>query len=177
MICSFGQQTCGACCWSPCVSRGELERRLRRHQRLFEGRAPGALPSMGALVAHELRARRGADLLWSPLLLLPWIGPRLRGWLSRRAVCAFAAFRDRGERQVGCLIHPSLHQGRDVRRRAAFRLLSGLGCGTADYACAGASRFETAEASTRARFRQRVRRMDWHEYGRVAPSFDFDESA
>jgi len=175
VICSVGGKTCGACCWSGTVSRDVLTARLRRHRGLFarhlnKDQAPHAL----ALLWHELRARRGADLLWAPLLWLPFVGPRLRTRLAARAVCAFAAFRDEDEQRVGCLLHPQRWNGHEIRPRAAFRLLRGFGCGSPDYACAGASRFAAANGAGRARFLDDTRSLDWFAYSAVAPLFAAD---
>jgi hypothetical protein len=158
------------------VSREVLSGRLRRHRRLFHEQQPASRrpPGTLALLWHELRARHGADLLWAPLLWLPLVGPRIRAWLAADAVCAFAAFRDEAERQVGCLLHPIRWEGRDVRPRAAFRLLRGLGCGAPDYACSGAARFSRADKASRGRFLDETRSLDWFTYSAAAPAFTAD---
>ena len=138
LICSPGGKTCGACCSGPLVSRESLTRRLRRHKALFKHHLSSRdLPGAWSLLWHELRARTGLDLIWAPLLRLPFVSERLRGWLATRVVCSFLAFRDEAEQQVGCLLHPASWARRDVRGRAAFRLLRDVGCGASDYFCAG----------------------------------------
>jgi hypothetical protein len=112
---------------------------------------------------HELRARRGLDLVLGPLFLLPGIGVALRSWYRARLVCGFVAFRDETETTVGCLLHPSRWKGADLRS-SAFRLLPGVGCGSADYLCSAARRFHASTPEERTRLSEVVRGLDWYEY-------------
>lgn len=91
MICSLEGKTCGACCWSPRLSRAELRRKLRRHRRQFRATKPRS--SLG-LLRHELLVRRGLDLIVAPLLIVPVVRGLVSTLLRRRLVCAFAAFLD-----------------------------------------------------------------------------------
>jgi hypothetical protein len=167
VICSLGGKTCGACCWGPSVSREDVASRLRRHRDLFRAsRLDGRL----GLLLHELRARRGLDLLLAPLFLLPCVGAKLRSWFGEKVVCAFVAFLDGTETTVGCLLHPSRWDGWD-RRNSAFALLSGVGCGSPDYLCAAAKRFQLEPPRERRRFEIAAREMDWFDYSRAASTF------
>lgn len=167
MICTLGEKTCGACCYGSGVSRERLSRLLRRHRLVFHRRGR---PSRLTLLWHELRARRGLDLILGPLLHLPVLGRKLRARFQDSVACAFLAFRDESETTVACLLHPARWNGSD-RRRAAFGLLAGIGCGAPDYLCASARRFELAEPPDRREFEIATRGMDWFDYGRAASRF------
>ena len=171
-LCRYDGHTCAACCWGDEVPRPALAAALRRNGRLFGGaRAGERPPGRLRLLLHELAARRGLDLLWSVLLWVPGFGPWLRLRLRGRLVCAFAAFEDERERRVGCLLHPTRWGGGDVRQKAAFALLAGLGCGGADFFCLAARLFAVAPWGERQRFARRVRGADWHDYGRMASAY------
>jgi hypothetical protein len=167
VICSSGEKTCGACCWSPSLPRADVEKKLRRHRDLFPERG---IPSAFGLLWHELRARRGLDLILAPLLWIPLARAWLRARLQARLVCAFVAFRDRSETALGCLLHPERSAGVD-RRPFAFRLLRSFACGAPDYLCDGALRFEAAPPRERRRFQIAVRELDWFDYGHAASRF------
>ncbi len=167
MICTLGEKTCGACCFGPGVSRERLTPLLRRHRDLFT-RSPE--PSRLALLWHELRARRGLDLILGPLLHVPFVGRKLRGWFQERVACAFLAFRDESEATVGCLLHPTRWGGVD-RRQTAFLLLSGVACGAPDYLCPSARRFQLSGPRARMEFEIAARDLDWFDYSRAAARF------
>jgi len=139
--CHVNNLTCGACCWGRDVSTRRLETALignrRRYDRLV-GRRQN--PSAARLLCCDILARKCIDLLLGPLFTLPAIGPLLRKLFSRRCVCAFVAFQSNSDRSIGCLIHPSRHGGVDVRASTAFRLLSGVQCGSGKFVCAAAKR-------------------------------------
>lgn len=171
--CSLGGRTCGSCCWSASIPRPELEARLRRHLRLFESHLrSGWYPGRTALLFHELRARHLAGVLLGLMQWLPLAGPAITARIARSVVCAFAAFRDRSESRVGCLLHPTLWQGRDVRADTAFRILPGFGCGVATYFCTGAQWFVAASDVARRSFDLESAPLDWFEYGRAVQRFD-----
>ncbi len=171
-ICSLGARSCAACCWGEGLSREELCTRLRRHGRLLEKRlVAGRLPSAAFLLLHELRALRRADLVLGLLQWLPSLGPRFRERISVRLVCPFAAFRDPEQQRVGCLLHPTRWDGRDVRARVAIRLLPGFGCGASSFACDGAARFAVASDTARRRFALETASLDWYSYSEAAPQF------
>ncbi len=172
MICSREGKTCGACCWSPRLSRTELRRKLRRHRRQFRSTKPRS--SLG-LLRHELLVRRGLDLIVAPLLIVPVVRGLVSTLVRRRLVCAFAAFLDDAESRVGCLLHPDGAEGADLRERTAFRLLRSFGCGSPDYLCSGARAFEAASASSKQHFQSETGGMDWHAYGLAASAFAIDE--
>jgi hypothetical protein len=172
VICSLGDKTCGACCWGPSVSREELVLRLRRHRTLFES---GGRPGAWRLLLHELRARRGFDLLLAVLLLIPWVEKKARRWFQARVVCAFLAFRDATESTVGCLLHPARWNGEDLRP-AAFRMLPRVSCGSPDYLCPAARNFESATPIARLRFQLAARETDWFDYSRAASTFSHSRS-
>jgi hypothetical protein len=119
---------------------------------------------------YELVARRGVDLVWALLLWLPGVGDWLRPRLRGRMVCAFLGFEDAGERRVGCLLHPSRWQGREVRPAAAFALLRGFGCGSPDYYCLAAHWFARTTWERRRDFSARMAGMDWYEFSRAVAS-------
>jgi hypothetical protein len=175
--CSLGGRTCGACCWSTSIPRSELEARLRRHLRLFENHLEsGWLPGRRALLFHELRARHLAGVLLGLMQWLPFAGPAITVRIARTVVCPFAAFRDRRESRVGCLLHPTLWRGRDVRASIAFRLLPGFGCGAAAYSCIAAQRLASAPDVARRSFNLDTATLDWFEYGRALQRFDEDHT-
>ena len=118
-LCRQDEHTCGCCCWGEEVRRPALEAQLGRQTRLFRSRFyPGRPPGRLELVCYEVAARRGLDLLLAVLLWVPVLGDWLRLRLKRHLVCAFLGFEDEGQRRIGCLLHPSRWQGRDVRRQA-----------------------------------------------------------
>jgi hypothetical protein len=169
-LCRAGGHTCAACCHGKAVGRPALELRLRRQTHLFSHLVGGRL-ARTRLLLYELAARRGADLVWGLLLCLPVVGDLLRPWLKRRTVCAFLGFEDAAGTRVGCLLHPTRWGGRDVRRRAAFALRRGFGCGPADYLCLAAWRFARAPVAVRRAFLGRVRGLDWFTYATAAVRF------
>jgi hypothetical protein len=169
-LCRAGGHTCAACCYGGRVSRRTLETRLRRQTHLF-ARLVGDRPTSGRLLAFELAVRRGAGLIWAALLGLPLIGGLVRPWLKEQAVCAFLGFEDEAGTRVGCLLHPSRWQGRDVRVVAAFAFWKGFGCGQADYLCLSGWRFARASWRARRDFLRRTRGLDWFDHGQAVGGF------
>jgi hypothetical protein len=150
------------------VDRPTLVRRLRRQTRRFA--RLGADASRGRLLLFELAVRGPAGLAWAALLLVPLLGELLRPWLARRTVCAFLGFEDAGETRVGCLLHPTRWQGRELRG-AAFGLWRGFGCGPADFLCLPAWRFARVSPPARRRFLRSAAGLDWFAFGRAAAAF------
>jgi hypothetical protein len=166
-LCRAGGHSCAGCCYGEALPRAAVERALARHTSLFS-RSPGDNPPGPLrLLLHELRARGLAGLLWALALLLPGVGGAVRPWLRRRSVCAFLGYLDLGRRQVGCLLHPSRHGGRDVRRRSAFALWLGFGCGEADWLCLPGWRWARADWRARRDFLRAAEGLDWFDFGRA----------
>jgi hypothetical protein len=171
-LCRFDGHTCAACCWGGAVSypslRGRLRRQTRAFARHFAGRQrPGRLD----LLLHELNVRGAADVFWALLLLLPLVGDLLRPVLSRHLTCAFLGYEDERRERVGCMLHPSRWEGRDVRGRSAFALLCGIGCGSPDWYCLAAHFFDVATARERRRLAQQGRSLSWYTYSRLASRY------
>ncbi len=169
-LCRCGGGTCGGCCWGAEVDRPTLERRLRRHRRIFGWLVPAKHAAPWRLLLHEIGSRRGLDVVLGVALFLPGIAGRLRDRLQRSVVCAFLAFEDESEERIGCLLHPSRWNGVDLRT-AAFRWFHGFACGTADYLCSGARHFQQAPVQERRHIRQAARRLDWYDFSKEAPVF------
>jgi len=169
-LCRAGGHTCGRCCWGAAVGRHVLAQRLRRQTRVF-AKVVGNRPGRAKLLRYETSIRGGTDLIWAVLLALPVVGDWLRPWLQRRMSCAFLGFEDAGRTRVACLLHPTRWHGRDVRCRAAFALLPGLGCGASDYACLPAWRYRRADRGERQRFLQSAAGLDWHAYSCATERF------
>jgi hypothetical protein len=168
-LCRAGGHTCAACCHGDKVPRAALERRLARQTSLFERLIGPGPPSRWRLLLFELDVRRGADLFWALLLLVPGLGGLVCRWLRPRSVCAFLGLEGTG--RVGCLLHPTRWQGLDLRRRAAFALRPGFGCGPADFLCLPAHRFARAPWRARRRFLREAAGLDWFAFGRAAGAF------
>jgi hypothetical protein len=79
-------------------------------------------------------------------------------------ICSFLAFLDDEEGRVGCLLHPTRWEGRDIRESRAFQLLTGFACGAPDFFCSGALWFQRARGEEMARFEEETQGMDWHRY-------------
>ncbi len=171
-LCRFDGHTCAACCWGEQVTRSALRARLRRQARLFRHWFPtGTLPGRYALLLYEVVVRGGLDLVFLLLLLVPGLGTWLRPWLRRRLVCAFVGFEDSQEKRVGCLLHPSRWEGREVRPQMAFGLLPGFACGSPDYYCLAAHWFARAPWQAQQQFAQQTASLDWYAFSRVASHF------
>ena len=163
-VCRPPDGGCVACCRGRKVGEAALTARLRRQTRLFAtiARRP-ALPGRLALAWHELRARRGLDLLLAVVFVLPGVGPLVRRAARERMACAFLGFDAAGTRP-GCLLHPARWAGVDRRRTAAFALLPGFACGDPAYLCPTAIAYATAPPPGRRRFWAAVRGLDWFAY-------------
>lgn len=168
-LCRFAGKTCGACCHGSRVRPDRLATRLRRQTALFR-RHVGEQPTALALTLHEQRVRRGLDLLLAVVLHLPLVGRRVHAWHHGRTICAFLG-RVSHDETVGCLIHPTLMRGVDWRERVAYRLVPGFGCGSPDFLCVGARRFQRADAQQRSALREATRDLDSFEYGRIAQTY------
>ncbi len=140
-LCRNNGRTCGACCWGSGVSRESLVLQLRRNQRVSSLLLSDRLPGSMRLLLHELLSRRGIDLILAPLLWIPLLSVWIRKRLESRIVCAFVRFEDTAGQQVGCVLHPTLWNGSEIRQAVAFRLLRGFSCGSPDFLCAEARRF------------------------------------
>ncbi len=168
-LCRQGGHTCAACCWGEEVSRATLRAHLRRHARWFRhGFAAESRPGRYALLLYEVVARGGLDLLLALLLLVPGLGDWLRPWLRRRLVCAFVGFEDPQERRVGCLLHPTRWDGRDIRPQVAFALLPGFACGSPDYYCLAAHWFARAPWHVQQQFARQTASLDWYAFSQAA---------
>ncbi len=176
MLCQFGVRTCSACCWGHSSSRLKLWFLLRLHACLFPivlGNQNGA-PSLRRLLVYELVARGGVDLLLRGLLRVPWMGAKLKGYLTRHAVCPFLAFSDGTAVRVICLLHPS-RWDQDVRREAAFQLLSDLECCEPGYICPAIERYRGLEPDGQKAFAGETEGADWYAYSRSVIAFARDE--
>jgi hypothetical protein len=129
------------------------------------------MPGRLGLLLHELTVRRGVDLLWAILLLVPGLGDWLRPRLKRRITCAFLGFEDAEERRVGCMIHPSRWHGQEVRPKVAFALLPGFGCGAPDYYCLAAHCFAHAGWREQLQFAKETAAMDWYEFSHAVTGY------
>jgi hypothetical protein len=171
-LCQLGQQSCGSCCWGRSLPRDELAPVLERNRILFQKiHSPGQLPSEWRLFWHEIVSRRGCDLVWAPLLWLPWIGKRLKAYLAKRMVCAFVAFDTVDQQSVGCMLHPLRHNDVDRRQRNAFRLLRNVDCGQTSYICDGCQRYNDEPLPSQQNFGQFVSNLDWFNYSIVVQAF------
>jgi hypothetical protein len=168
-LCRSESQVCVACCHGENLSREQFTRALLRQSRLFAVAfgSHAVLPSRVALIAYELRARRGWPLLVAPFFLLPGIGPLLRSWVARRVCCAFLGPVPGDAARPGCLLHPSRWAGVDMRRRAAFALLPGMQCGEPGYVCQSSMLYRIAGPADRRRLREQTRGMDWFEFSNL----------
>lgn len=172
--CRTSTQSCIACCRGPAMSEVALTRALRRQSNLF-GQLVGdakRLPSTIVLIAYELLIRRGSPIVYAVLFLLPGLGPLLRKWVGRRMCCAYLGFLHGDEKRPGCLLHPSRWDGRDLRRRVAFALLPGMGCGEPGYTCRVADAYRSAGVHARTTFRERTRGLSWFEFSRTVEADD-----
>jgi hypothetical protein len=148
-----------------------LAARLHRQRRLFRSWFGAELPGRWLLALYELTARGGVDLLLFAPLLLPALGHWLRRLLRRRLVCAFLAFEDAGRQRVGCLLHPTRWQGRDMRPRVAFRLLPGFACGEPSYYCLAAYEYAAAPWQEHRAFARQTAGLNWYHYSLAAAAF------
>jgi hypothetical protein len=171
-LCRFESHTCAACCWGEAVPPSRLRATLRRQTRLFRRWFPGPrLPGRVRFLLYELLVRRGLDLFWAVLLLLPGLGDWLRPRLKRRLTCAFLGFEDAGERRVGCLLHPSRWAGVEVRPRVAFGWLAGFACGSPDWYCVAAHWFARGGWEERRDLARRAAGLDWYEFSLLAAAY------
>jgi hypothetical protein len=170
-LCRFEGHTCAACCFGEDVPPHRLRAALHRQTRLFARHFRGRqLPERLTLLRYELLARRGADAVLTILLLLPGVGGLLRSWLKRRMVCAFLGYEGE-ESRVGCMLHPSRWEGREVRPRVAFGWLPGFSCGAPDWYCEAAVWFARAGWRHRRDFARATSGMSWYQYGRAAVAY------
>jgi hypothetical protein len=170
-LCRAGGHTCAGCCYGAAVSRPELEQQLARQTALFDRLLGDQLGDWLMWRRYELAARGWVGLFWAVLLLTPLLGKILRPSLRRRSVCSFLGYEDSARSRVGCLLHPSRHGAGDVRRRAAFPLWRGFGCGAADYLCPAGHRFARADWRAVKRFLDESEGLDWFDYGGKAQLF------
>ena len=153
-LCRGDAGQCIGCCVDPRAGRDRLERLLAANTDAYARRlAATQHPTRIDYFVHELRRRRGFDLLATALAVLPpWAWPRLV-YDRRRTGCVYAGYLDERRREVGCLLHPSRHGGRD-HRPVAF-LTDPLRWCNPEFLCAAA------------RAGERVDRSDWFAYTRT----------
>ena len=171
-LCRIDKHTCGACCWGAGIERSQLVRRLRRHRDLFRQIGAGrTLPGRCRLFLHEVLATRGINVLWAVQVRLPWFGIRRKKTIAQSIVCPFMGFDDDQEESVGCMIHPTRFEGRDVRSAVAFTLLPGISCGDPNYVCTGCTRFNDMPTHQAQVFLDVVSSQDWYDYTRTIRGF------
>ena len=140
-----GTKSCGACCglynWQD-HSRGTLHGLLQKRTSSFfgSGREKDLSPPC-----------QGAGV--------PAANPPL---LETIYNCEYLGFIDRYQRRVGCLLHPSLHQGRDLRGKSFY---GGELC--AEHLCPSYSHLTEVEQSAVIHSLQ-----DWYLYGLVITDID-----
>lgn len=171
-LCRWEGHTCAACCWGAEVPRSELQAQLRRQTRLFQRWFPSTSPLRRLpLLVYEVLVRRGWDLVWGLLLWVPGFNVWMRPRLKQRIVCAFVGFEDLEEQRVGCLIHPSRWNNQEMRPRAAFALLRGMGCGSPSFYCLAAHWFARASWEEQARLIRTTAAMDWYQFSETASAY------
>ncbi len=140
------QKSCGACCglynWHD-HTRPTLTALLRQRSALFLALGDGP-----DLEEYSRMARGLAQ------------GPRL---LEEIYNCEFLGFLDDGERRVGCLLHPSLHHGSDLRERSFY----GAGL-CASHLCPSYTHLTELERLAAVKASE-----DWYIYGLVITDIDF----
>ena len=169
-LCRNKEQTCGACCWGVDVSRKQLQVQLQRqrdHFDRFEGRMPGRWEA----ILHEIRSRRGIDLIWAVLMRLPIIGRKVRQKVAPKLTCAFMGFDSFDQTTVGCMLHPTRFDGSDLRNELAFQLLPEVRCGDPQYVCNACDRFNAMTDIHKSVFETCVSDLDWFEYTKKVRSF------
>ena len=140
------KKSCGACCclynWED-HSRHTLEALLRRRINLFL-----SLRENPDLQEYSRLSRQFSD----------------QGKLCETIYnCEFLGFLDREEKRVGCLLHPSLHQGRDLRVHSFYgvELRAGHFCPSYTYLTAVEQEAVITAID------------DWYLYGLVITDIDF----
>lgn len=140
------KKSCGACCglynWED-HSRHTLEALLRRRTNLF------------------LSLRENPDLqIYSKIAQQFSLQPKLCETIYN---CEYLGFIDKEERKVGCLLHPSLHQGIDVRVHSFYgvELCAGHFCPSYTYLTAVEQEAVITAID------------DWYLYGLVITDIDF----
>ncbi len=169
-LCRTNDQTCGACCWGVNVGREELQIRLEHHRILYE-RFADRLPSRWEMLLHEIKARRGINLVWAVLFRIPIFGRRFRQKIAAKLTCAFMGFDSPDQKKVGCMLHPTRYNNVDVRNTGAFQLLPGVSCGSATYVCTACQRYNGMSTLHRDVFDSCVADTDWFEYTQTVRSF------
>jgi len=171
VLCRAGGHTCAACCHGDRMTRPRLEAALARQTRLFARAVGGREPTFLRLLLYELRARGFVGVVVGLVLLVPLVGELSAWWLRRRVACSYLGFEDEARTRVGCQIHPTRWGGRDVRRWAAFLLWRGLGCGSGDWLCPAARRYEIADWRARRDFLCEAQGLSWQDFGERAAAF------
>lgn len=169
-LCGAGGHTCSACCYGDRVTRGQLDTALERQTTLFRSLIREKPPTRFAAMLVELRARGLVGFLWALLLVVPFVGPVCRPWLKRRVACAFLGYLEDSRERVGCLLHPSRFDGKDLRSRLAFPFWRGFGCGDAVWRCLPAWRWLRATPLERRAWLRNTKGMDWFTYGAAVKS-------
>lgn len=164
-LCRSNGNTCGACCWGVKVSRSDLEVLLERHRVSFQfWTRGGTVLSRWRLWLHETWCFRGRNLLWAVMLKRKSHSQSLKKSLSQNLTCTFMGFDDEGAATVGCMLHPTRFDGRDVRQGAAFRFLGGVECGDPGYVCDGCSKVDALDSETRTAIAKSLSSRDWYDY-------------
>lgn len=126
--CQDFREGCCGCCVNMRWPRGRVLRYLAENTRVVRAEFPAeGRPGMRELVRVHLRRGGIWDHLMMGLLVMPTFGLSALVWSRVLGSCCFAGFLDEASGRVGCLIHPELLPGRDLRQHA-FPLVPTLGC-------------------------------------------------
>jgi hypothetical protein len=166
-LCQMDGRSCVHCCVGHNVTRGEMEQALDRQTIRFHHQFRDRLPSRLEMLRYELFARGLVGVMWTLVLLLPFVGQLVRPRLRRRAVCAWLGYLSSDKKEAGCLLHPSRWQGCDVRQQAAFASWRGFGCGEKEWLCLPAWRWRRGVPATREAWLRRTEGMDWFAYSQA----------
>lgn len=126
--CQDFRQGCCGCCVNMKWPRERILRYLRENTRVAAEVFPEpGRPGMRELVRAHWRRGGFWDHLLMGLLVMPTFGLSAFIWRRFRASCCFAGFLDEPSGRIGCLIHPAVMPGADLRRHA-FPLILTLSC-------------------------------------------------
>lgn len=145
-LCQMDKKSCGGCCCIeiPDDNKDELKKIFQRRREAYKKHLSGDIPN---IENYESEIKKEETLLSVDTLDE-----------NPEKKCHFLGFTDDEETKIGCLAHPSMNRGVDLRKRGFYK--DEIICDK--FLCAAAEIYETLTPWQKKLFRLAIEEWNWY---------------